>query len=61
MSWGFLVKMNLKALRTMDRFTVRKYKDIYRVFDADGIELFEGSISDCYGFIRLFVMNLIEE
>lgn len=44
----------------MDRFTVRKYKDIYRVFDVDGIELFEGSISDCYGFIRLFVMNLIE-
>ena len=61
MNWVYSVKMNLKALRKMDRFTVRKYKDFYRVFDVDGIELFEGSISDCYGFIRLFVMNLIDD
>lgn len=45
----------------MDRFTVRKHKDIYRVYDCDGMNLCEGTISDCYAFIRLFVMNLIEE
>ena len=54
--------MSLKALREMDRYTIQKlFKGHYQVIDDRGESLFEGSISECYCYLRLFVMNLIEE
>ena len=62
MNLVYLEKMNLKALRKMDRYTIQKlFKGHYQVVDDRGESLFEGSISECYCYLRLFVMNLIQE
>ena len=46
----------------MDRFTVQKlFKGHYQVLDDRGESLFEGNISECYAWIRLFLINIIEE
>jgi hypothetical protein len=46
----------------MDRYRIRKlFKGHYQVIDDREKSLFEGSISDCYCYLRLFVMNLIED
>ena len=62
MNLGYLEKMNLKALRKMDKYTVQKlFKGHYQVVDDRGESLFEGSISDCYAWLRIIDINILEE
>ena len=58
----FLVKMSQKTLREMDKYIVQKlFKGHYQVLDDRGESLFEGNISECYAWLRLFLINIIEE
>jgi hypothetical protein len=54
--------MNLKALRKMDKYTVKKlFRGHYQVLDDRGESLFKGSISDCYAWLRIIDINILEE
>ena len=58
----FLAKMSQKALEEMDNYTIQKiFKGHYQVLDDRGESVFEGSISDCYAWLRLFLINILEE
>ena len=62
MSWAYLVKMNLKVLKEMDKYKVQKlFKDIYQIVDEGGDSLYKGSISNCYAWIRIMEINILEE
>lgn len=61
MNLGSLEKMNLKVLRKMDKYSVQKvYDGIYQIIGKKGEFMFEGSISDCYAWIRLMEINILE-
>lgn len=46
----------------MDKYTIQKLFDgHYQVLDERGESLYEGSISNCYAWMRIMELNLIEE
>ena len=46
----------------MDKYKVQKlFKDIYQIVDDRGDSLYEGSISNCYAWIRIMEINILEE
>jgi hypothetical protein len=54
--------MKANHLSAMDKFTVQKlFKGHYQVLDDKGESLFEGNISECYAWLRLFLINILEE
>lgn len=45
----------------MDKYSVQKvYDGIYQIIGKKGEFMFEGSISDCYAWIRLMEINILE-
>lgn len=58
----FLVKMNQKTLKEMDKYKVQKlFKGHYQIVDDRGESLYEGSISNCYAWMRIMEINILEE
>ena len=45
----------------MDKYSVQKvYDGIYQIIGEQDEFMFEGSISDCYAWIRLMEINILE-
>lgn len=45
----------------MDKYKVQKlFKGHYQIIDTNGESLFEGSIADCYAWIRIMEINILE-
>lgn len=58
----FLEKMNLRVLEGMDKYKVQKlFEGHYQVVDDRGRSLYEGSISNCYAWMRMMEINILEE
>ena len=54
--------MKVNHLSAMDKYTIQKlFKGHYQVLDDRGESVFEGSISECYAWLRLFLINILEE
>jgi hypothetical protein len=54
--------MNQKVLREMDKYKVQKlFKGHYQIVDDRGESLYEGSISNCYAWMRIMEINILEE
>lgn len=52
--------MNLKVLK-MDKYKVQRlFKGHYQIIDENEESLFEGSIADCYAWIRIMEINILE-
>ena len=58
----FLVKMNQKTLKEMDKYKVQRLsKGNYQIVDNRGRSLYQGSISNCYAWMRIMEINILEE
>jgi len=52
--------MNQKVLK-MDKYKVQRlFKGHYQIIDENDESLFEGSIADCYAWIRIMEINILE-
>lgn len=61
MLWVYLVKMNQKVLK-MDKYKVQRLsKGNYQIVDNRGRSLYQGSISNCYAWMRIMEINILEE
>jgi len=46
----------------MDKYKVQKlFKGHYQIVDDRGESLYEGSISNCYAWMRIMEINILEE
>ena len=62
MNLGYLERMNQKTLKEMDKYKVQKlFQGHYQIVDDRGESLYEGSISNCYAWMRIMEINILEE